>query len=91
MALGEVIDDNGVVQYIHELDIDDESVWQSVEPLMSELRKKSIIVKTRKSFGKRIYWKETKPHKNITQHACYPSGKFELKSEWGLGIFMGSS
>ena len=67
-----------------ELDIDSEPVYEKLKDFIENTKDKTIIVKTKKPFGYRIYWWEETTHKNIIKSHCRPDHQFEIKCESGI-------
>lgn len=74
---------DGMVMYRHELDIDSEEVYNRLKKFIEDAKDKTVVVKTRKPYGCRVYWFEQTRHRNIATLHCKPDHEFEIKCESG--------
>lgn len=80
--------------YLNEIDIDSERVFTILAKidnngrdcyLIDELCQKTFVVKTKKRYGRRIYWLSHKQNLPISAKRCKKGCEFEIKTDNTLG------
>ena len=80
--------------YLNVLDIDSEQVYTILGRLIDrngkdcyfidKACKSTFVSKTKKKYGRHIFWLSTKQHKPIITSECKPGSEFEIKTKFGL-------
>ena len=80
--------------YLNELDIDSQEVFERLVNMkyqdkdynfISEMKKITFVVKTKKNFGYRIYWLTSNRNRSIGSVKCKRGCEFEIKTDKTLG------
>jgi Bifunctional DNA primase/polymerase, N-terminal len=88
--------DDGGPLYINALDIDSEHVFTTLCLLsdrngndcyfIDEARKSTFVSKTKKKYGRHIFWLSSEQHKAIGTNRCRPGTEFEIKTDNSLAL-----
>ena len=89
-------DDQGKPLYLNALDIDSEQVFTILGRLsgpdgkdvyfIDEMCKNTFVSKTKKRFGRHIFWLSHEQHKPIGTRHCKHGTEFEIKTDNSLGL-----
>ena len=85
---------DGSPLYLNALDIDSEQVYTILGRLsgrdvkdfyfLDKSCKSTFVSKTKKKYGRHIFWLSNKQHKPIITSECKPGSEFEIKTKFGL-------
>jgi P4 family phage/plasmid primase-like protien len=88
--------DDGSPLYINALDIDSEQVFTTLSRLsdrngndfyfIDEACKSTFVSKTKKKYGRHIFWLSSEQHKSIGTRDCKPGTEFEIKTDNSLAL-----
>jgi hypothetical protein len=88
--------DDGSPLYILALDIDSEPVFTALGRLIGrngneyyfidKACKSTFVSKTKKRYGRHVFWLSSKQHKAIGTRECKPGNEFEIKTDNSLGL-----
>ena len=89
--------EDGSSLYLNALDIDSEVVFTILNRLSSTLTgkdfyfiveacKKTFVSKTKKKYGRHIFWYSSEQHKHIGTKDCRQGSEFEIKTDNSLGM-----
>jgi hypothetical protein len=87
-------DEKGRELYLNELDIDSKEVFDRLAIIhvkdkdyffIDEMRKRTFVVKTRKTFGYRVYWLSHEQYPPIRTPDCKYRHEFEIKTDNSSG------
>jgi uncharacterized protein DUF5906/D5-like protein/bifunctional DNA primase/polymerase-like protein len=88
--------DDGSPLYINALDIDSEQVFTTLSRLsdrngndfyfIDKVCKSTFVSKTKKKYGRHIFWLSSEQHKSIGTRECKPGAEFEIKTDNSLAL-----
>ena len=88
--------DDGSPLYINALDIDSEQVFTTLSRLsdrngndfyfIDEACKSTFVSKTKKKYGRHIFWLSSEQHKSIGTRDCKLGTEFEIKTDNSLAL-----
>jgi P4 family phage/plasmid primase-like protien len=88
--------DDGSPLYLNALDIDSEQVFTILSRLsdrngndfyfLNEICKSTFVSRTKKKYGRHIFWLSSEQHKAVGTNRCKPGTEFEIKTDNSLAL-----
>lgn len=88
-------DEQGNDLFLNNLDIDSDTVFTNLANIrikdkdyffIDEMCQKTYVTKTRKKWGRHIFWLSYKPHPSVGTKDCKLGYEFEIKTDNSLGL-----